>query len=452
KSHPNWSACRQLCSFSRKLGNCAVYTLRQRFFAKEPVMSRSELDNELKAKYPQDYRAMPSAASAQRQGQIVAKQFKSFAKAKAEYKKHPEKFKGEPKLPGYKTKYRTFFVGRNGYQIKDGMLTITGGQEFGLKPIPVRCCQNQVFNAKATDAVAGDLRIVPLGNSFAIELTYHVIEEKPKESVKLDPNFALVCDPGIDNFVTIVSTKPGVKPCLIKGTGIKSLNQKYNKEKAQLQSKMDKLANEAKEVKGDKKQPKNYYDHIRIKGEKRDRQINDWLHKASNLVIQICLTYDLGKIVFGLNPDWKQKVNLGAVNNQKFVMLPHKKFIDMVKYKAQSHGIEVIVREESYTSQASALDFDEIPTYGESFPQKPFSGTRIERGLYKSSTGQEINADVNGAINIGRKEFGNEWLEKRLMLDRGVLDMPVAIRNLHTRVDIGTLLEVRGDPYESPRV
>lgn len=332
-------------------------------------------------------------------------------------------------------------------------LTITGGETFSLSPIPVRCCQNQVFNAKATDAVTGDLRIVPLGNSFAIELTYHVTEEKSKQSVKLDPNFALVCDIGIDNFATIVSTKPGVKPCLIKGTGIKSLNQKYNKEKAKLQSKMDKLANEAKEAKGEMKQPKNYYDHIRIKGEKRNRQIDDWVHKAANLLIRTCLSFGLGKIVFGLNPDLKHEVNMGAVNNQKFVMLPHKKFIDKVKYKAQNDGIEVIVREESYTSQASALDLDEIPTFGKGLPQRPFSGKRIKRGLYKSGSGQVINADVNGAINIGRKEFGNEWLEMRLKLDQGVLlDTPVAIRNLHSRVDIGTLLEVRGGPYEFPYV
>ena len=69
---------------------------------------------------------MPSAASAQRQGQIVAKQFKSFAKASAEYKKHPEKFLGKPKLPGYRNKYRTFCVGRNGYKIENHRLIITG--------------------------------------------------------------------------------------------------------------------------------------------------------------------------------------------------------------------------------------------------------------------------------------------------------------------------------------
>lgn len=38
-----------------------------------------------------------------------------------------------------------------------------------------------------------------------------------------------------------------------------------------------------------------------------------------------------------------------------------------------------------------------------------FSGKRIMRGLYKTSNGQLINADVNGAGNIIRKVFPNAF-------------------------------------------
>ena len=168
RSHPNWKACHLLCSRARKLGNGATYILRHRVFDKLPPLSRKELDKELKEKYPNDYRIMPSAASAQRQGQIIAKEFKSYAKAKGEYKKHPEKFMGEPKLPGYKDKYRAFYVGRNGYKIQNGLLMITGGEQIGFHPLPVRCCENQPFNARAEETVCGDLRIVPKGNCFVI--------------------------------------------------------------------------------------------------------------------------------------------------------------------------------------------------------------------------------------------------------------------------------------------
>ena len=131
---------------------------------------------------------MSSAASAQRQGQVVAKQFKSFAKAMSEFSKNPKKFRGKPQLTGYKNRYRTFCVGRNGYRITNGLLTITGAEEIGFCPVPVRCCRNQVFNAKADEAVAGDLRIVAMGNSFIIELTYIVKQEDINNKIMLNPS------------------------------------------------------------------------------------------------------------------------------------------------------------------------------------------------------------------------------------------------------------------------
>ena len=65
----------------------------------------------------------------------------------------------------------------------------------------------------------------------------------------------------------------------------------------------------------------------------------------------------------------------------------------------------MIVTEESYTSKASFLDGDDIPTYGESDGKKHFSGKRIKRGLYRSGRNGFINADVNGAANILKKAF-----------------------------------------------
>ena len=119
KSNANWQACHRLCSLSRKLGNCAVYLLRHRYFDKEPVFTRQELDAELKRQYFNDYRAMPSAASAQRQGQVIAKQFKGFAKATSEYFKHPEKFRVNRNFPATKGNIESFMSGATatGYAI-----------------------------------------------------------------------------------------------------------------------------------------------------------------------------------------------------------------------------------------------------------------------------------------------------------------------------------------------
>ncbi len=329
-------------------------------------------------------------------------------------------------------------LGRNGYQIRDYQLTITGGKDIDFSPIRVVCCKHQEFNAKAEEAVTGDLRIIPMGNTFIVELTYRVGKDECKNSrsVALNPNEALCCDLGIDNFATFVSTKPGIRPFLVKGKILKSINQQYNKQVAELRS-------------------KKHYEHIRIKGVKRYWQLQDWMHKASRLAVNFCLAHDLGRIVIGTNRNWKQSVNLGKRNNQNFVMLPHAKFIEMVRYKAEEYGIQVTVREESYTSKASALDMDVIadfdPKQGKTKPV--FSGKRIKRGLYRSSDGRLINADINGAANIGRKELGDEWLKKLLELDGGVfVDTPAIVRNLHACMGVRQLLEMGARSHETSHV
>ena len=79
-----------------------------------------------------------------------------------------------------------------------------------------------------------------------------------------------------------------------------------------------------------------------------------------------------------------------------------------MSYKAKLAGIEVVITEESYTSIASALDGDNLPVYQDKSDSKPtFSGNRIKRGLYKTSSGKIINADTNGSMNIARKVIPN---------------------------------------------
>jgi transposase len=81
----------------------------------------------------------------------------------------------------------------------------------------------------------------------------------------------------------------------------------------------------------------------------------------------------------------------------------------MWEYKAQLVGIKVLQQEESYTSQSSFLNLDPIPVYGKTGNNVIFSGKRIKRGLYKTSVGQLINSDVNGAYNILRKAIPNAF-------------------------------------------
>ena len=100
---------------------------------------------------------------------------------------------------------------------------------------------------------------------------------------------------------------------------------------------------------------------------------------------------------------------MGKRNNQQFVQLPHARFIDQLIYKAQLVGIQVILQEESYTSVASFLDGDFMPTYGQVETDPVFSGRRPKRGIYRTGTGLRFNADVNGSYNILRKASPNAF-------------------------------------------
>lgn len=84
----------------------------------------------------------------------------------------------------------------------------------------------------------------------------------------------------------------------------------------------------------------------------------------------------------------------------------------MLDYKCELAGIKLLISEESYTSLASFLDGDFIPTYAyKDADSVVFSGKRIKRGLYRSKDETLINADVNGSCNIMRKAIPNAFAD-----------------------------------------
>jgi putative transposase len=134
-----------------------------------------------------------------------------------------------------------------------------------------------------------------------------------------------------------------------------------------------------------------------------------YLHTASRRIVELLVAEGIGTLVLGKNPFWKTRVELGKKNNQEFVQIPHAQFLEMLTYKAQALGIRVMVTEESYTSKASFLDLDLLPTYdptqGADQEEKPhFSGSRDGR-WYRVKGRAPIHSDVNGSFNIGRKVF-----------------------------------------------
>ena len=392
-SDANYSAVARICREAKTVHNCANYRMRQSFFDGK-LIPWATADKLLKRGFSEhpSYSELPAVMS-QAIIKRIGSDWSGYFSALAEWKKNPGKFKARPRIPGYSKQSKTAIMPFKDMSCRDGFLIFPKKAE--LKPIKVNCCKNQILKAKGDDQIILEIRFVPHGSCYWLEVVYRLqaTDVAGKESVLLDKKKHLSIDLGINNLATLVSDQPGFCPVLINGRVVKSVNHLYNRDVAKLRSKGHKKLIEARAV-------------------KRFCWINDHFHKASRLVIQTCLDHDFGTLVIGHNPGWKQDVNIGKVNNQKFVSIPHAKLIEQIRYKAEEYGIQVIVREESYTSKASALDLDPLPNYdSKSGAKHRFSGRRVKRGLYQAASGLQLNADVNGALNILRKEIGDSFFK-----------------------------------------
>ena len=132
------------------------------------------------------------------------------------------------------------------------------------------------------------------------------------------------------------------------------------------------------------------------------------------------IRYGIGNIVVGYNKGWKDSINFNKKDSQAFVYIPYEKLIDYLKYKCETAGIRFILNEESYTSKCDALALEPICKH------EKYQGRRIKRGLFRSSTGKIINADVNGALNIMRKVVGDSECITRIA-DSGRLFRPIRV-------------------------
>ena len=208
-----------------------------------------------------------------------------------------------------------------------------------------------------------------------------------------EPTRICSIDFGVDNFATI-SNNVGLSPCIVKGKDLKSKNQWFNKCISQLKGIL------AKVNKGKKTSKR-----IRRLYSRRERYFRHRFHRISNVLVDYFVCNQIDTVVVGKNDGWKQNSNMSKVNNQNFQHIAYAWFLKLLAYKCEEAGVKLIQREESYTSKASFFDMDDIPTYGEKDVVPTFSGKRIQRGLYRTSNGRLINADINGASNILRKEF-----------------------------------------------
>ena len=210
---------------------------------------------------------------------------------------------------------------------------------------------------------------MPFYDRFVLELIYEV--EPSPNLPDLQPTRIIGLDLGVNN---LVATSDGL---LIKGGVIKTINQRYNKQLAKYRA----LAAQQNQSPWTKR--------ILRLHRQRTNKLADILHQTSRQLISYCQIHQIGTIVVGYNPQWKQQCNLGRRTNQNFIQIPFLKFVRMLEYKASRVGIQVLRRTEAYTSQRC------------SHCGVLSSINRHCRGLYQCrSCGIRLNADTNAACNI----------------------------------------------------
>ncbi|MCE5220216.1 MAG: transposase [Clostridium sp.] len=369
KTHPLYKVIDEFSFRSKNLYNYANYLIRQEFINNGKYIKYRDIDKMLQKTEP--YKELMSQSS-QCTLQVLDRNWKSFFVAIKDWSKNPSKYLGRPKLPKYKKKDGRFpwYLKNNQTWIKDGYLG------FQLK----------VMNGyKFKTNVKGRLisvRFIPKGSIYIMEIVYEI--EVPE--VNPECKNIIGIDLGVNNFVTIVNNI-GLKPIIINGKGIKSINQYYNKRKAKTQSELKIRHN------------KDWSNKLDILTRKRANRVKNYIHHTSHYIIEYCKDNQIDTIVLGLNKTWKQECKMNDKTTQNFIYIPYNMLINQLKYKSNDNNINLIITEEAYTSGTSFLD-NELP-----IKENYNKSRRIKRGLFKSNDGRYINSDVNGACQIMRKVF-----------------------------------------------
>ena len=370
-----YAECFKLATVSKQLYNVGLYFLRQNLLNFNQFSSSKALY--LAMKENENWKKLPRKVSNQVWKQVWGA-WSTWLSAIKQFKKNPLGFTGRPKMPHYNTslnevRYERGAIGHRGLN--------AGFKRLSQTELILDCSMipGKILQAKITPILAG----------FKISMTY---QHKEQHNVKLDDKKIAGIDLGLNNLMAVATNPADIPHFLVNGRPLKSINQYWNSQVSGFKSQLNKGVFTSHKIK-------------RVT-EKRNNQIQDYLHKSSRLVVDWLHQHQIGVLVIGKNNRWKDRIQIGKVNNQNFVSIPHAQLIQLIQYKFESEGGIVVVTEESYTSKASALDLDAIPKYRKG-ANRSFSGKRVKRGLYRTKNGYLLNADINGALNIIRKVAPN---------------------------------------------
>jgi len=346
----------ELCFNSKNLYNKALYLVRQHYFKTEGYLNFFEVYRLMADSKDVDYYSLPCKVSVQTL-KLLDRNFKSFfALIKKKRGGNHDKSIRLPRYLDKQGRYITIFP-------KDAVSKV-----YLRKGIIKLSKLSIEIPTKVTESNLVEVRVLPRNNHHVVEVVYKVDGVESKSD---NGRYASI-DLGLNNLATVSSNV--VKPFIINGRPLKSINQYYNKEKARLQA----------HLKGNQRTSK----RINSITNKRNNKVRDYLHKSSRRIVNFLVSNNISTLIIGYNEEWKQNINLGRTNNQAFTNIPFYTFIKQLEYKCKLEGINVILTEESYTSKCSFLDNESIEKH------ESYLGKRIKRGLFRSAKGKLINADL----------------------------------------------------------
>lgn len=401
-SKEEYLSLKELSHTAKNLYNQAVYNIRQYYFQEKKYLNYQKNNSLLKSS--ENYKTLNSNMSQQILKEVDGS-FKSFFNLLK--KKNKEMYNAKVKIPSYlsKNSFTTLVIGF--VRLNEDTLIIPYSNSFKKNHKKILIKIPPILLGKKIK----EIRIIPKFNArfFEVQYTYEVQEEQRN----LDKTHALAIDFGINNLATCVTNKG--RSFIIDGKKLKSINQWFNKENARLQSIKD------KQKYGKKPTLRQKYLYS-----SRNNKVNDYMSKTARKIINYCLENNIGTLVCGYNETFQRNSNIGKAKNQTFVNIPFGKLREKLEYLCKLYGLIFVEQEESYTSKSSFFDMDILPKFEIDKPQTySFLGKRIKRGLYQTSKGYILNADVNGALNILRK---SNVVDLEVLYSRGVVDTPARIR------------------------
>ena len=350
-------------------------------------ISQFQLDRYMRKTRNPDFFVMPAQVNQGPLGQVV-EAYKAFFTTCKDYKAHPEKYSGKPKLPGYLTK-----GGKNTVTFTNQNVAIKLNKKTGMYylRLPKTKCTIKL-GKEPIKGVLKEVQVVHKTSYMRIILvlsdTIDVSDSKPV------PKRIVSVDPGVKNILAVVNNV-GAPNLLFSSLQIIAMINGCSKRAASLTGKQTVFKNIKHAISSNR---------LNAIYRKSNNFKKDIAHKFAKMLIEYCIQYNIDTIVFGYTPDWKDNPDMGKENNRLFKEMPHKKLVDILSYLCEWNGINLILQEESYTSKASFPDRDPIPVYIKGADvHYTFSGARTNRDTYRTSDGTEINADFNGAANIMRK-------------------------------------------------